>query len=151
MAFVSKVNTTYLSPVLRVRAGLPVSDGAIASGLSPSPDHDLINHGGKTISDLTFTNFYVGVWNDLDISSIDLALAAAMTDTHLNNVIAQYFPGKNITTIFRNSQVLQDSNPGTFSKNDIENLVKTVYSQGKMNSTIFAVRFLTSCFQAGQY
>ena len=33
---------------------------AIAPGLPPTPEHNLINHGGKTIQDLVFTNFYIG-------------------------------------------------------------------------------------------
>jgi hypothetical protein len=32
----------------------------IAPGLPPTPEHNLINHGGKTIQNLVFTNFYIG-------------------------------------------------------------------------------------------
>src|SRR5258707_1287786 len=31
---------------------------ALAPGFAPTPSQDLINHGGKTIRDLKFANFY---------------------------------------------------------------------------------------------
>ena len=36
------------------------SFGGDRAGLPPSPDHDLVFRGGKTIANLVFTNFYVG-------------------------------------------------------------------------------------------
>src|SRR3974377_906926 len=62
----------------------------IAPGLPPTPDHDLVFNGGKTIQDLVFTNFYVGgsdAWQASDMQNIDQALAAAMSDSRLNNVM----------------------------------------------------------------
>jgi hypothetical protein len=32
----------------------------IAPGIAPTPAHDLLYHGGKTIPSLAFTNFYIG-------------------------------------------------------------------------------------------
>jgi hypothetical protein len=67
---------------------------AITPGFPPTPEHNLINHGGKTIQNLVYTNFFVGdasSWAETDIESIDQALAAAMADTNLNNVMMQYF------------------------------------------------------------
>ena len=32
----------------------------IAPGIQPSPDHDLIFNGGRTLANLNFFNFYVG-------------------------------------------------------------------------------------------
>ena len=46
---------------------------ALAPGLPPTPEHDLAFQGGKTITDLVFSNFYVGgsaAWDASDISSI---------------------------------------------------------------------------------
>lgn len=68
---------------------------AIAPGIAPHPEFDLVNHGGKTIPSLTYVNFYLGAasWSAADTQSIDRALAAAMQDSGLNNVMAQYFGG----------------------------------------------------------
>jgi hypothetical protein len=57
-----------------------VTRGEIVSGFPPIPGIDLKNKGGKTISDLSFANFYVGntdSWNQSDIQSIDSALKAS--------------------------------------------------------------------------
>src|SRR5438067_9508792 len=97
----------------RSKAGLPggkaMLPAEIAPGIGPSPEHDLVFRGGKIIPDMTYTNFFVGgqqSWKQTDIARIDQALAAAMTDQHLNNVLAQYFSGKKISCTFRSSQVL---------------------------------------------
>src|SRR5450631_497959 len=67
---------------------------AIAPGFKPTPAHNLVFHGGKTIAHLTHTNFYLGgtaAWAASDIANIDKALAAAMADRRLHNVVMQYF------------------------------------------------------------
>jgi len=68
---------------------------AIAPGIAPNPEFDLVNHGGKTIASLTFVSFYLSgaAWPAGDRKSIDAALEAAMADSRLNNVMAQYFDG----------------------------------------------------------
>ena len=68
---------------------------AIAPGIEPHPEFDLVNHGGKTIASLTFVSFYLSgaAWPADDRKSIDAALEAAMADSGLNNVMAQYFDG----------------------------------------------------------
>lgn len=40
-------------------AGSP-SAKALAAGITPTPDHNLIFRGGKTIQSLTYQNLYVG-------------------------------------------------------------------------------------------
>jgi hypothetical protein len=48
----------------------------------------------KTIADLPFTNLFVGgssSWQNSDIQNIDTALAAAMSDVVLNNVMDAVF------------------------------------------------------------
>ncbi len=125
-----------------------IEDRAIAKGVRPSPAHDLIYHGGKTIQNLTFTNLYVGgasAWSQNDIQNIDSALAAAMSDVDLNNVMMQYFNNQPITTTFRPSQVLPDPVTGTFSKGDVEALVSRLYTNGQMNGydlSVTAFNFL---------
>jgi hypothetical protein len=135
--------------VARVRSGLPVGEPpepeALAPGLQPTPDQDLLFHGGKTIRNLNFTNFYLGgasSWNPNDIQFIDTALAAAMSDQHLNNVMMQYFHNQPITSTFTPSQVLPGPAPAIVSQGDIENLVQQLYTQGRLStfdltSTVF--------------
>jgi hypothetical protein len=128
--------------IFRQRTGLPVA-AAIAPGAKPTPAHDLHFHGGKTIPDLHFMNFYVGgdVWPPDDVTNIDKSLAAAMADADLNNVMEQYFPG-DITTTFDGSEKLAGPAPGTVSQGDIEALVASLATQGKfagrdLSSTVF--------------
>ena len=126
----------------RDRAGSPAPK-AIAPGIAPTPEHDLKDHGGKTIQDLRFMNFYVGgdAWDPGDIANIDRALAAAMSDPDLNNVMAQYFTSP-ITTTLAGSQTLPGSGPPVMSQGDVEQLVTTFYTGGKLagndlTSTVF--------------
>jgi hypothetical protein len=115
----------------------------ITPGVPPTPSHDLLFHGGKTISDLTFTNFYVGgdAWQQNDIQNIDRALAAAMSDPSLNNVMAQYF-SRPPTSAFKPSQKLPGPAPARMSQGDVERLVSDLFEQGKfdgfdLGSTVF--------------
>jgi hypothetical protein len=117
----------------RARAVMPE---ARAPGLPSTPAHDLISHGGKTIADLQFANYYVGgagAWNNNDIQSIDQALAAAMSDQHLNNVMAQYYSGGHLSSKFLGSETLAGPPPQTVSQGDVENLVRTLYRAGNFS------------------
>ena len=114
-------------------------------GMRPRRRHDLIFHGGKTIADLTFTNLFVGgssSWRKSDIKNIDAALAAAMSDRDLNNVMMQYFGNRPISTTFKPVSDLSGSKPASFSQGDVENLVTQLHSQGRLHgfdlaSTVF--------------
>jgi len=115
----------------------------IAPGLPPTPRHDLLYHGGKTIPSLTFANFYVGgdAWPAADVQNIDRALAAAMSEPTLNNVMAQYFSGLPTTT-FKSSQTLPGPAPAHMSQGDVEQLVARLVADGKvasfdLGSTVF--------------
>jgi hypothetical protein len=113
---------------------------ALAPGIPPTPEHDLTFHGGKTITDLVFTNFYVGgsdAWDASDISSIDQALAAAMSDQRLNNVMSQYYPSGQITSKFTGSQTLAGPQPQTVSQGDVESLLVNLFQAGTLNSFDF--------------
>lgn len=125
--------------------GKPPEPEVIAPGLHPTPAHDLVFHGGKIFRNLNFTNFFVGgtsSWNASDIQSIDTALAAAMSDQDLNNVMMQYFQNQPITSTFIPSQVLPGPAPSIVSQGDIENLVQQLFTQGQLTtfdltSTVF--------------
>jgi hypothetical protein len=124
-------------------AAKPSAD-VLAAGLRRTPAHNLKFHGGKTIRDLTFTNIYLGgasSWNATDMTNIDQALAAAMSDQGLNNVMMQYFANQSISSTFKTSQVLPGSKPLQFSQGDVELLVGQLQAQGKfsglsLNSTV---------------
>jgi hypothetical protein len=121
----------------RRRTGVEVRPEERAPGIPGTPAHDLVFHGGKTIAQLTFTNFYLGgsqAWQPGIIPSIDQALAAAMADRRLNNVMAQYFPNQQLTSTFMASSVLPDSAPPVVSKTDVENLIGTLLGQGLLRS-----------------
>jgi len=135
--------------VYRERAGLPGAESqapeteVLAPGLKPTPSHDLHYHGGRTIANLHFRNFYVGAdaWPKADMSKIDQALATAMSDAHLNNVMSQYFPA-NISSTFDGSKALPGPRPATISQTDIEALVSSLASKGEfagsdLPSTVF--------------
>ena len=115
-------------------AGVPdLLPEQLAPGVPPTPKHDLLYHGGKTIPNLTFTNFYVAgdAWQASDIQNIDRALAAAMTEPTLNNVMAQYFTGVP-TSKFVASQKLPGPVPAHISQGDVEQLVSNLHTQGKL-------------------
>jgi hypothetical protein len=112
-----------------------VKPQAIAPGFPATPEHNLINHGGKIIQNLVYTNFYIGgasSWAESDIKSIDKALAEAMADSNLNNVMMQYFKNKPISTTFKPSHILPGARPSQFSQGDVEQLVKSLFLQGAL-------------------
>jgi len=111
------------------RAGSPAAEiyrAARTQGFPPEPRLDLRNLGGKTIEHLTFTNVYLGgadAWSADDIERIDASLAAAMTDKHLNNVLAQYYDEGNPTTAFKPSRTLAGPLPQRVFRDTIEGFV----------------------------
>jgi hypothetical protein len=109
----------------------------LAPGLQPTPDHDLVFNGGKTIANLNFANFYVGdvgSWQASDMQSIDAALSAAMSDQDLNNVMVQYFPGGTIASTFLGSKVLPGPPPAVVSQGDVEALVAGLSNSGALDA-----------------
>ncbi|MET4483449.1 hypothetical protein [Bradyrhizobium sp. F1.13.3] len=143
------VVTTSGSPAEKYYRGMAAPMAAVvaatASTFAPTPTHNLINHGGNIIQDLVYTNFYIGgasSWAANDIKNIDDALAAAMADTNLNNVMMQYFKNKPITTTFQPSHILPGARPSQFSQGDVEQLVNSLFQQGALQgfdfgSTVF--------------
>jgi hypothetical protein len=134
----------------RSQAGLPggkaMLPAEIAPGVHSSPAHDLVFRGGKTVPDMTYTNFFIGgkqSWIPQDVTRIDEALAVALTDPDLNNVMAQYFE-QPINCTFRPSNILSGPRPLIVSQGDVEEFVRNLRAQGQLNgfplsSTIFNI------------
>ena len=123
----------------------------LVSGISPTPDHDLVFQGGKTIANLKFADLYLGgsqAWNSSDMKAIDNAIAAAMSDQQLNSVLSQYFPNQSVSSQFLGSAVLSGAIPTATSgitvasQSYIENRLQALAQQGSLknfdlNSTVF--------------
>ncbi len=126
--------------IVRARSGLSIEPEVRVPGMPSTPKHDLHYHRGKTIQNLTFTNFYVGdsnSWNPNDLQSIDQALSAAMSDQSLNNVMMQYFNNQPVTSTFKPSQILPGPAPSLVSQGDVEGLVQQMYTDGQLNNFDF--------------
>jgi hypothetical protein len=109
---------------------------AAAVSFRPRPALNLRDRGGKIIKDLVYTNFFVGGtnWDSQNRQNIDEALAKAMSDQRLNNVLIQYFRGAaNITTNFRPSTLLPGDPPASISQAEVEQFVLQLQSQGSLN------------------
>ncbi len=108
---------------------------ARVAGFPPDPTLNLKRFAGRTIEQLTFTHVYLGgatSWRSDDIKQIDWALPAAMQDSQLNNVLAQYFPDGKPTAAFRPSRVLEGSMPERVYRDTIEILVASLDQSGTL-------------------
>ena len=120
---------------------------ALAAGFPPTPKENLVFQGGKTIRNLTYTNYYIGgktSWSASDIRNIDTSLQQAMNDKHLNNVMRQYFGNKTITASFKPSTVLDGPKPAAFSEGDAKALVATLFTNGQLKG--FSLPNTVLCF-----
>lgn len=125
---------------------------AIAPGIKPTPTHDLIFHGGRTIADLVFMNFYVGgsaAWQANDMQNIDRALGAAMSDAKLNNVMSQYYPSGKISSTFRGSKVLAGPKPSVVSQGDVEALTAQLLQAGTLSGFDFTAAVFNFMLPSG--
>ena len=102
----SSVSEQPLNVVLRPHSPAEAAyrSTVLAPGFEPQPGLDLRYLGGRTIARLTFMNVYLGSWDTAERNQLDHALAAAMADPHLNNVLAQYFKGTTVTSTFAGSR-----------------------------------------------
>ena len=111
-------------------------DANLAKGFQPQPAWNLKDIGGKTISDLTFVNRYMGgaaAWQLSDTQNIDRALHAAMTDAELQKVMAQYF-NEPISSAMLPSAVKRDAAVGaTVYKNTAEKLAAQMHAEGALD------------------
>jgi hypothetical protein len=122
--------------------GQPHAAGAqpsphLAPGFKPQPSWNLKNFGGPIISDLTFVSRYVGgaaAWSTSDMTNIDGALSAALSDPGLESVMAQYYPGATISSTMLPSAVHDGAAPSTVFKDTAEALAQQLHSQGVLGS-----------------
>jgi hypothetical protein len=113
---------------------------AIAGGFKSRKQLNLHDRGGRIITDLVYTNFFVSgnAWNPQDMQRIDQNLSKAMSDQRLNNVLLQYFRGTaNITSTFRPSSTLNMAQPDSISQPEIEALLLKLLGQGKLQGFDF--------------
>jgi hypothetical protein len=95
----------------------------LAPGFVPDRGLDLRYLGGRTFSELTFSTVYLGHWEAAEQASLDPAIAAAMADPHLNNVLAQYFPGKPVSANFAGSHAHGGPTPARVYRDTVESIV----------------------------
>jgi hypothetical protein len=106
----------------------------LAHGFEPQPGWNMTAGGGNTIADLVFVNRYVGeagAWAEADVANIDRALGAALSDTALQSVIAQYFPGP-ITSSILPSAPHEALLPATVYKDTVEQLATQLHGEGAL-------------------
>lgn len=104
---------------------------------TPTLDHSLKFHGGRTIRDLYYVNLYISgdkKWTRTDVEQIDRQLGAAMRDEHLNNVLLQYFDNQPIRSTALPSHPLVGYTPGTVTRGDIQNMIGWLHRQGFLRS-----------------
>ena len=104
----------------------------LAPGFQADHGLDLRYLGGKTIEALTFTNVYLGHWDAGEEQSLDHALAAAMADPHLNNVLAQYFPGGTVRSTFAGSRTWDEPIPARVYRDTLEAIVSALDGDGSL-------------------
>jgi hypothetical protein len=123
-----------LNVVLRPRspAEAAYTSTVLVPGFEPEPSLALENLGGKTLPQLTFKNVYVGAWPESGRTSLDTAIAAAMTDPGLNEILEQYFPGSPIGTTFAGSLVNPGVVPVTVDKPFAEAFVAHLDTSGSL-------------------
>ena len=110
----------------------------LAPGFRPEPGLNLEYLGGKTLPQLTFTTVYLGPWDPGERLQLDRALPAAMTDPGLNDVLAQYFPGSQVSTTFAGSRTHSGSVPSRLDKPAVESLVADLDESGALAGLEFS-------------
>jgi hypothetical protein len=102
----------------------------LAPGFQSDPGLDLRYLGGKTMPLLTFRNVYLGRWDAREQAQLDGAIAAAMDDAHLNNVLAQYFPGHTVGSAFAGSRPHTGTVPPRVYRDTLESIVGSLDGEG---------------------
>lgn len=126
-----------LSVVLRPcsEAAAAYESAVLAPGFGPEPSLDLRYFGGRTLPSLRYTLVYLDGWPASAREQLDHALAAAMQDIGLNNVLAQYFPSAQVTTTFDGSLV----HPGAVPDRTDRTWVETLVGQLELGPTLACI------------
>ncbi len=107
----------------------------LAQGFRSHRRWNLHDYGGKLIPGLTYQNFFLGGqdhWQQADITNIDDALRAAMTDTGLEGIMAQYWRGASAQVDTLNRIRLDSVEPAlSFYTDDVERLVVQLARSGQ--------------------
>lgn len=125
---------------------------ALAPGFQPTPQHDLKFRGGRTISHLAYANFFVGgaaAWQKTDVDNINRALAAAMSDTKLNNVMCQYFANQTITTTFLGSHFLGTKKPVKVTERSATKMIADLFNGGQLKDVSFSSTVINLLLPSG--
>ena len=105
----------------------------IAPGIPPNAAYDLRYHGGRTIPAMTYLNVYLGSsWTASDMQSIDQALAAAMEDAGLTEILAQYFDGKPPASVAAPSRVLDTAVAARFDQSSVTGVIDGLLAKGAL-------------------
>jgi hypothetical protein len=95
----------------------------LAPGFEPAPGLALEYLGGRTLSNLAYRLVYLGRWQAPERHDLDRALAAAMGDSGLNEILQQYFPSAPVTVTVKDSSVRRGAVPARVDKKFVEALV----------------------------
>ena len=117
-------------------SGEAVMPKAIAPGLAPSPEDDLVFHGGKVVPQMEFQNVYLGgtaSWKTQDIANIDAAIQRAMQDAKLNNVMRQYFNGTRLACDMRPSFIVEEIKPLQLDEPAVQDKVIQLFDAGMIS------------------
>jgi hypothetical protein len=123
-----------LSVVLRPESEAAASyrSAVLSPGFGPEAGLDLRFFGGRTLPHLRYSLLYLGAWTETERSQLDHAIASAMGDRDLNNVLAQYFPGAEVTATFAGSEL----HGGTVPKRVTRKTVETFVAAQSASSTV---------------
>jgi len=111
----------------------------LAPGFAADTSLALRYLGGKTLQRLTFTTVYLGRWDAAERTHLDRALAGAMADPYLNNVLAQYFTGP-VGSTFAGSRAQAGPLASHMYRDTLESLVADL----DRNGTLAALDLATS-------
>ncbi len=111
---------------------------ALASGVTASPQDDLVFRGGKVVPQMGFQNVYLGRSSDFapgDVESIDDAITRVMRDERLKNIIQQYFPGETLSYDVSESIILEDARPNEMDEADVQNKIVDLFDRNLILAT----------------
>jgi hypothetical protein len=125
------------SGVIRFRRLPDAPDDGGAAPRAKERFGPLINHGGRTIRDLTFQTVYLGsIWSVPSLADerqrVDAVLAAALNDPGLNGVFPQYFGDQAVSATALESAMLPIAWPEFIGRGDLRRLAGGLADAGRL-------------------